>query len=63
MKAKLRENSLWIGKTFIFLGILLWIVGWDRVTFPAVGEMNADLMFMSLGAVLTVFGRRQKMKQ
>ena len=63
MKAKLRENQLWTGIAFILLGVLLWVVGWDRVTFPTIGEVNVDLMCMSVGIVCAVSGFYQKKKQ
>ena len=63
MKSMLIKNQLWTGIAFIFLGILLWVLGLDRVMLPAVGKVNVDVMFISVGVVLTVRGFYQKKKQ
>ena len=63
MKSILVKNQLWTGIAFIFLGILLWTLGLDRVMLPAIGKVNVDVMFISVGVVLAVRGFCQKKKQ
>jgi len=56
----LTDHQLWAGIAFTAIGILLRLVGWDRLEVPAAGAVNVDLIFISVGAVSAVTGFRQK---
>ncbi len=56
----LADNQLWTGIAFVLVGILLRIAGWDRIEVPAIGAVNVDVMFISVGAVFAVIGLLRK---